>query len=454
MSVRHALLSSVCSALLAATAAAPGAAAGAGKTGSPVITQAYQALAAGDTKTAIKHYSAAIDGGELQPEALAGALLNRGLAHQQSGEHQKAVDDYTAALRLDAMNVKLRTTALYNRGLSFQKLKQVTLAIDDFTNALFLDSEFSYAYYARGNALRDSGQYLFALSDFEKARRFRYPSLHLAFYGEALTFEQLKRQDEAIKALEKAIAVKPDFEAARKKLTALGGKRPAQAAAPQIDSAVTGSLVAGAPDQVVRKLEQPDAVAPPPKLLAALKIEKPEKRVAAAAPDTAWTTSTDAAPSKKRYTDRILPEDDQVPAPKQKIVVNADPPPAEEKQAEKAAESVIEETAADETATASISPAETADDSETAATAEPEGWSVQLTSEREEQSAWNTWTKLKSRHALLRKKEAVVIKADLGAKGIYYRLRLAGYGSQNAAKSDCSRLKSKGVSCFVSRVGG
>jgi tetratricopeptide (TPR) repeat protein len=453
MSVRHALYASVCTALLAATAAVSGTAVAASKSNTSLTSQAYQALAAGDTKAAIAAYSEAIEKGKLAPDAMAGALLNRGLAYQQAGDHEKAVEDYSAALRLDSLPSKLRTAALYNRGLSYQKLKQTTLSIDDFTSALFLDSEFSYAYYARGNALRDSGQYLFALSDFEKARRYGYPSAHFAFYGEALTLEQLKRPAEAKAALEKAIALRPDFEAARKKLAALGEAPPAPATVSDANETVTGSLVASAPDQVVRKPEQPAAVAPPAKLLAAVKVDASD--ATAAGTDEGWSTAEESAPSKKRYTDRILPEE-EAPAPKQKIAVAEDKPAADEAQTASTDEAPPEETAAaDDTATASISEAEsTADTATESTTAEPKGWSVQLSSEREEQAAWNRWSKLKSRHSLLKKKKPVVVKADLGTKGTFYRLRLAGYDNKRAAQSACSRLKSKGISCYVSRAGG
>ena len=141
---------------------------------------ARQALQAGDIATAIEGYSEAIESRQLAPEQLANALINRGYAYQQAQEHDHAVDDYTAALRVDAMSGKLRATALYNRGLSHQKLKQPVLAIEDFTSALFLEPEFAHAYYLRGTILRENGQYLFALSDFEKALRFNHPQPHLA----------------------------------------------------------------------------------------------------------------------------------------------------------------------------------------------------------------------------------------------------------------------------------
>ena len=46
----------------------------------------------------------------------------------------------------------------------------------------------------------------------------------------------------------------------------------------------------------------------------------------------------------------------------------------------------------------------------------------------------------------------IVVKADLGKKGIYYRLRLGGFETQDEAKSACGKLKSRGVSCFISKI--
>jgi cell division septation protein DedD len=44
------------------------------------------------------------------------------------------------------------------------------------------------------------------------------------------------------------------------------------------------------------------------------------------------------------------------------------------------------------------------------------------------------------------------LRADLGTKGIVYRVRLAGFEDQNAAKKSCTKLKSSGISCYVSKI--
>ena len=60
---------------------------------------------------------------------------------------------------------------------------------------------------------------------------------------------------------------------------------------------------------------------------------------------------------------------------------------------------------------------------------------------------------MKAKHQSLASVKPVVVRADLGTKGVVYRVRLAGFEDQNAAKKSCSKLKSSGVSCFVSKSG-
>ena len=79
------------------------------------------------------------------------------------------------------------------------------------------------------------------------------------------------------------------------------------------------------------------------------------------------------------------------------------------------------------------------------------GWSVQLASATTEDAAWSTWKKMQKRHKALAGQSPVVVRADLGAKGTFYRVRLTGYDSQQAAKNACAKLKSGGVSCYISK---
>jgi tetratricopeptide (TPR) repeat protein len=378
--------------------------------------KAYQALVAGKSVEAITLYSEAIESRELKPEQLANALLNRALAYQNKGQHADAVDDYSAALRVDAMGARLRAVALYNRGIAYQKLEKPAQAIEDFTNALFLDVEFAQAYYSRGNVLRESGQYLFALSDYEKALKYNHPEPHLPLYGTALTYEELNRPEVAQKSLVQALAMKPDFQAARLKLSNMlkegqpADQRPVVKAPGTsssnlhagADAIVTGSVDDKSADLVMRKKKLPVPVSPPSALMAKTSLD------------------TDVKVRKPKIVARI--EIDEPPAPKSQdaVIEPANAPPPEKLKLAKP---------------------------------KLEGWTVQLSSQKNEDAAWKFWKTIQTKHAgLLQSKDAMVVEADLGAKGIFYRLRVHKLESKKSANRLCKSLKRRGTACFVSRA--
>ncbi|MDE2446724.1 MAG: tetratricopeptide repeat protein, partial [Alphaproteobacteria bacterium] len=271
MKVRSVALAFVSSVYLAAFSANSGSATA---STNPVTSQAYQALSSGDSAKAVSLYSFAIESRSLEPELLANALLNRALAYQQQGLQAKAVDDYTAALSLDAMSGTLRATALYNRGLSQQKLGKGTLAIEDFTSALMLNPSFAHAFLSRANALRDSGQYLFALSDYERALKFGHPEPARVYFGEALTYEYLKRPGDMKQMLKSAVSADSSYQPAQDKLASLGIERTSDAtfAASEsvpVDPILTASTSAVGGATVLHKPDLPKGMEPPANLIEA-----------------------------------------------------------------------------------------------------------------------------------------------------------------------------------------
>lgn len=429
MMIRSVALASVCTVLLAATAAGPVSAAAEKPREIQLVEEAYKNLLAGKAKEAVARYSEAIESRALGANELARALLNRALAWQNLGQHREAIDDYSTAMRLDALSARMRAVALYNRGLSQLKLDQPARAIDDFTNALFLDAEFSQAYYSRANALRQAGQFLFALSDYEKSLRYQHPERYLPYYGEALTYRSLRRTEQAQKALLLALTANPDFQPAKdllrqisngegappvkeKRVLNLATSEEMVQAAGAADGIVTGSLQTGQPDLVMRKTNLPDAKRPPASLLP----ERDEDEVKTAS----LVTST-------RQVAAIVAGKQPV-AVKKDIVANQQPAAEPVQESEARAEEAVEM---------------------------PEGWTVQLSSQRNADAAWSVWKKLTAKHGrLLVGSDPLVYKADLGAQGIYYRLRVNRIESRRAAQSLCAKLKSRGTSCFVSNAQG
>jgi cell division protein FtsN len=70
-------------------------------------------------------------------------------------------------------------------------------------------------------------------------------------------------------------------------------------------------------------------------------------------------------------------------------------------------------------------------------------------SQADADAAWRTY---KARHAaLLSGYGPDVQRADLGEKGTWYRLRIAGFPDRDVASALCERLKADGGSCFLGK---
>lgn len=426
MNFRSFLLVSTGAVLLAAGAAV----AGAKDTNKPpeiaLVEAAYRQLNAGRSADAIASYTKAIESQKLPAELVSNALLNRALANQNLGRHAKAIEDYSAAMSSETMPPPLRAVVYYNRGLSQQKLERLAQAIEDFTSALLLDPELAQAYLSRASVLRQSGQYLFALGDYEKALRYSHAEPHLVLYGQALTYEALSRPLLAQNALARAIKVSPDFQPARDKLLALAGPEAVDLAADggtamlddsqqaslarQREELLTASLSRARADVTVIPTELPTAVEPPQGLVERV-AEEPRREDTA----SAVLPATDEPRNEPRNEPRIEPTGETT-----KVAALVQPEPEVEP-----------------------------------APAQLEGWMVQLSSQRNEDAAWTAWDQLSKRHGeLLGGREAAVVRAELDGKGVFYRLRVHRLESRSEAQSLCSRLKARGTPCYFGRAEG
>lgn len=75
---------------------------------------------------------------------------------------------------------------------------------------------------------------------------------------------------------------------------------------------------------------------------------------------------------------------------------------------------------------------------------------VQIMALREEAEVRGAWAALQKKHGAVLGGHALDIeRADLGDKGIFYRVRAAGFESRAAAISACEKLKAAGQDCMV-----
>ncbi len=421
---------SVCTALLAASAAVSGAYATTVKSSAiKSADSAYSALLAGRYQAAVSNYTSAIESRKLPVKMLASAFLNRALAHQNARQYRRAIDDYTAALNLDTISPGIRAVALYNRGLAHQHIKADPMAIEDFTSALLLDPSFAKANYSRANVLRRNGQYLFAIADYKAALRKGHALPHLSLFGEAVTYEAMRQKSVAKVYYMKALAEKPDFREAKIKLASLNGVKIATVQQMQqtgrelrragsSDTIITGSIAPSSPDLVVRKNLMPKAVA------------VPWKFKVSSAKSSMLPFVTKIAPARVSKADLPKTAKDISLPPVPAKIVGIVQPDQEPVKTSAAVKSKTETVMTDDRL---------------------EGWTVQLSSQRQQEAAWNVWKKLASKHAsLLSGQKAKVVRTEIGSRGVFYRLRVHKLNSKRQAASLCSKLKRRGTSCFIS----
>lgn len=79
-------------------------------------------------------------------------------------------------------------------------------------------------------------------------------------------------------------------------------------------------------------------------------------------------------------------------------------------------------------------------------------WVVQVASTRSQDDARAVWVGIQRKFpGLASGRYGDVVRADLGAKGIYYRTRVAGLADKASAQSLCNSFKASGQSCFVTK---
>lgn len=164
---------------------------------------------------------------------------------------------------------------------------------------------------------------------------------------------------------------------------------------------------------------------------------------APAAPQAAPEPATEPAPAAEP---EIAAGPEEMPAAEaetEAAAAAAAAPETETAEAEAAPEALVPAPAAPTAAPAA--PAATA-----AAPASGGAFVVQLAAVREEAAAKSAYAALQKKHpALLGGHALDVERADLGDKGIFYRVRAAGFDSKAAATTTCGKLKSAGQDCLV-----
>jgi hypothetical protein len=84
-----------------------------------------------------------------------------------------------------------------------------------------------------------------------------------------------------------------------------------------------------------------------------------------------------------------------------------------------------------------------------------DGFLIQIAALRSAQAAREEWRRLSAKHnEILGGLKLVLVRADLGAKGIYFRLRAGPFRTRETAKDACLSLAERKIGCLVIRPGG
>ena len=76
---------------------------------------------------------------------------------------------------------------------------------------------------------------------------------------------------------------------------------------------------------------------------------------------------------------------------------------------------------------------------------------LQIGSYKSDSEAMQSWNAFKARHAAAAGYRPDIQKVVLGAKGVWYRLRLGAFADKKTAIEVCEKLKAQGASCLIAR---
>ncbi len=155
--------------------------------------------------------------------------------------------------------------------------------------------------------------------------------------------------------------------------------------------------------------------------------------------------------AREQTVERLLPPPEPPMAPPRKMAEPAFETAAGPKAAPKPAPAVAAKPAPKKKLARAVKPKPVAPKPASAAQSRS-GYAVQLASVRSQDAAKKEWKRLSKRHKdILIGLDPTIVKADLGGKGVYFRLRVAGMGDRKQAQDFCDKLKARKVGCMAVR---
>ncbi len=124
----------------------------------------------------------------------------------------------TDAIRNDDLLLRDLAATHTNRGIIYAANGQLDRAMKDHNTAALLAPGMGKIYVNRGNVYHQTHEYVTALADYGRALELANVQLDIVHYNRSLTLIRLKRWDDALAALEAALAVNPESARVKRKL--------------------------------------------------------------------------------------------------------------------------------------------------------------------------------------------------------------------------------------------
>jgi tetratricopeptide (TPR) repeat protein len=142
------------------------------------------------------------------PGALAAQTLERQWALCRADNAERVIAACTAVIRASRHSAENLARAFFNRGRAWSDNGQFDRAIKDFDQAIHFDPNYPEAFNNRGVALSGLGQYEQAIVDFDAAIKLD-PNYAIAIYNRGLASQNLGRSEEAAQYFARARQVGP-----------------------------------------------------------------------------------------------------------------------------------------------------------------------------------------------------------------------------------------------------
>lgn len=474
------------------------------------------ALQTNNLQGAIDFFGRALQGNALDAEKKSQAFHYRGVSYFKLNMTDNAIADFTSAIWQNGLPDEVKPRTYYNRAVAYARSGETDRALNDYEKAIQFDPSYARAYHNRGNLKRMSGDYAGAAEDYKSAlSKGLGRSAYLANYALAVSLDAVGKRSEARGYLDASLTQNPGFEKSQTIqahwLRNPGASEDLQVASIEPAAAVAAPVakVSGAPLATLKPAPSSSPVMASSSTAASMAPIRERKddvqKVAAQAPapqtkeaspdlsrlvashvqgDASEITSSIGgpaidearAPSKVAQLSRLAPPKSS-PAPTAIASLRTDglrtgavsTQPKEEKVGNVPAAFTAPPVKTGWEATVTRfdgagKPVSTTNSNAPSAAVPPKKaaakpvkvtgpYRVQVGSFRSTADAEQAMGKSSARHKdLLASVQPYIAEADLGAKGIYYRLQYGAFTKSSEAKSLCKSLKAAGTDCLVQKV--